>query len=166
MAQASIHTTIVGRLVADPELHYISDGKPVASFTIASSQRVYNKQAGQWEDGDATFLDCVAWQKLAEGVATLRKGQRVVAVGVLKQRRWEGQNGQKRSKLELVADEVGTSVLFAGSSNGVVVVSPETNNKPAKTKTRGTIPAPPIKTAGTRADSTPTTNPPFKNNSR
>lgn len=118
MAQASIHTTIVGRLVADPELRYTSEGKPVASFTIASSQRVYNKQTGQWEDGEATFLDCVAWQKLAEGVTTLGKGQRIVAVGVLKQRWWEGQDGQKRSKLELVADEVGTSVLFSGGRNG------------------------------------------------
>lgn len=118
MAQNTIHTTIVGRLVADPEVRYTSDGKPVASFTIASSQRVYNKQTGQWEDGDATFLDCVAWQKLAEGVATLHKGQRVVAVGVLKQRRWESKDGQKRSKLELTADEVGTSVLFAGGGSG------------------------------------------------
>lgn len=118
MAQTPIHTTVVGRLVADPEVRYTADGKPVASFTIASSQRVYNKQAGQWENGDATFLDCVAWQKLAEGMATLGKGQRVVAVGVLKQRRWESKDGQKRSKLELVADEVGTSVLFAGGGSG------------------------------------------------
>lgn len=118
MAQNTIHTTIVGRLVGDPEVRYTSDGKPVASFTIASSQRVYNKQTGQWEDGDATFLGCTAWSKLAEGVATLRKGQRVIASGVLKQRRWESKDGQKRSKLELTADEVGTSVLFAGSNNG------------------------------------------------
>lgn len=118
MAQTPIHTTIVGRLTADPEVRYTNDGKPVASFTIASSQRVYNKQAGQWEDGEATFLGCTAWRKLAEGVATLHKGQRVVAVGVLKQRRWETQDGQKRSKLELTADEVGTSVLFSGDKNG------------------------------------------------
>ena len=118
MAQNTIHTTIVGRLVADPELRYTSDGKPVASFTIASSQRVYNKQTGQWEDGEATFLGCTAWSKLAEGVATLGKGQRVIATGVLRQRRWEGQDGQKRSKMELSADDVGTSVLFAGGSNG------------------------------------------------
>lgn len=118
MAQTPIHTTVVGRLVADPEQRYTADGKPVASFTIASSQRVYNKQTGQWEDGEATFLGCTAWSKLAEGVATLHKGQRVVAVGVLKQRRWESNDGQKRSKLELTADEVGTSVLFAGSGNG------------------------------------------------
>ena len=118
MAQTSIHTTIVGRLTADPEVRYTNDGTPVATFTIASSQRVYNKQAGQWEDGEATFLGCTAWRKLAEGVATLHKGQRVVAVGVLKQRRWETQDGQKRSKVELVADEVGTSVLFSGGSRG------------------------------------------------
>lgn len=118
MAQNTIHTTIVGRLVGDPEVRYTSDGKPVASFTIASSQRVYNKQTGQWEDGDATFLDCVAWQKLAEGVATLGKGQRVIASGVLKQRRWESKDGQKRSKMELTVDEVGTSVLFAGGGSG------------------------------------------------
>lgn len=73
MAQTPIHTTIVGRLVADPEVRYTNDGKPVASFTIASSQRVYNKQTGQWEDGEATFLGCTAWSKLAEGVATLGK---------------------------------------------------------------------------------------------
>ena len=132
MAQTSIHTTIVGRLTADPEVRYTNDGTPVASFTIASSHRVYNKQAGQWEDGEATFLGCTAWRKLAEGVATLHKGQRVVAVGVLKQRRWETQDGQKRSKVELVADEVGTSVLFSGDNNGGKTNQPQKqqNNPP------------------------------------
>lgn len=159
MAQTSIHTTIVGRLTADPEVRYTNDGTPVASFTIASSHRVYNKQAGQWEDGEATFLGCTAWRKLAEGVATLHKGQRVVAVGVLKQRRWETQDGQKRSKVELVADEVGTSVLFSGGSRGVIITSPETNTTTRKTETAGITPPPTI-TGGTREDLTPTTNRP------
>lgn len=118
MAQNTIHTTVVGRLTADPEIRYTKNGTPVASFTLASSQRVYNKQTNQWEDGDATFLDCTAWAKLAEGVDTLHKGQRVIAAGVLEQRRWETWDGQNRSKMELVADEVGTSVLFAGDNNG------------------------------------------------
>ena len=65
-------------------------------------------------------------------MATLHKGQRVVAVGVLKQRRWETQDGQKRSKLELVADEVGTSVLFAGDENGGNTKQPRNqNNNPS-----------------------------------
>ena len=63
MAQTPIHTTIVGRLTADPEQRYTHDGKPVTSFTIASSQRVYNKQTGQWEDGETAFLDCTTWSK-------------------------------------------------------------------------------------------------------
>lgn len=134
MAQTSIHTTIVGRLTADPEIRYTNDGTPVTSFTIASSQRVYNKQAGQWEDGDATFLDCTAWTKLAEGVATLHKGQRVIAAGVVKQRRWETRDGQKRSKVELVADEVGTSVLFAGDNNGGNAKQPRNQQKTGQNK--------------------------------
>lgn len=118
MAQTPIHTTIVGRLTADPEQRYTHDGKPVTSFTIASSQRVYNKQTGQWEDGETAFLDCTTWSKLAEGVATLHQGRRVIATGVFRQRRWENKEGQKRSKMELTANEVGTSVLFSGDNNG------------------------------------------------
>lgn len=132
MAQTPIHTTIVGRLTADPEQRYTHDGKPVTSFTIASSQRVYNKQTGQWEDGETAFLDCTTWSKLAEGVATLHQGQRVIATGVLRQRRWENKEGQKRSKMELTANEVGTSVLFSGDNNGGKTNQPQKqqNNPP------------------------------------
>ena len=161
MAQTPIHTTFVGRLVADPEVRYTNDGKPVASFTIASSQRVYNKQTGQWEDGEATFLGCTAWSKLAEGVATLGKGQRVIATGVLRQRRWEGQDGQKRSKLELTAGEVGTSVLFATDNNGGGGNQPRNQQQTGQNKTPWNNPSTPAKASWNAGGFNTDDQPPF-----
>jgi single-strand DNA-binding protein len=105
--------TVYGNLVADPELRFTQNGLPVANFTVAVNKRVKN-EAGQYEDGDASFYDVTVWRQLAEDVAVaLTKGNRVIVTGTMEQRTWEATDGTKRSKHEITAEEVGRSVLWA-----------------------------------------------------
>ena len=105
--------TVVGNLVADPELRWTPNGAAVASFTVASTPRTFDRQANQWVDGEALFLRCSVWKEAAENVAeSLKKGQRVIASGRLVQRNWE-QDGQKRSGVELQLEEIGPSLKYA-----------------------------------------------------
>ena len=84
MAIGETVITIVGNLTADPELRTTGQGAQVASFTIANTPRQYNRQTGQYEDGDALFLRCSAWNDLAQHcVRSLAKGMRVIAQGRL-----------------------------------------------------------------------------------
>jgi single-strand DNA-binding protein len=106
--------TIVGNLTADPELRFTPAGHAVASFTVASTPRNYDKQSGEWKDGDALFLRCSIWREAAENVAeTLTRGARVVVVGRLKQRSFETREGEKRTVIELDVDEIGPSLRYA-----------------------------------------------------
>jgi single-strand DNA-binding protein len=108
-----IHTTVVGNLTADPELRYTPTGDAVANFTVASTPRVYDRASGEWRDGDPVFLRCSLWRQPAENmVASLRRGDRVVVTGRLRQRSWETDAGDKRYSLELDTSEVGASVAF------------------------------------------------------
>ena len=105
--------TVVGNLTADPELRYTAQSVPVASFTVASTPRTYNRASGQWEDGTAMFLRCSAWREMAENIAeSLTKGMRVIVYGRLQQRNWE-RDGQNRSSLEIQVDEIGPSLRYA-----------------------------------------------------
>ncbi|SHT53886.1 single-stranded DNA-binding protein [Mycobacteroides abscessus subsp. abscessus] len=106
--------TVVGNLTADPELRFTPNGAAVANFTVASTPRTYDKQSQQWVDGDALFLRCNIWREPAENVAeSLKKGDRVMVTGVLKQRSFENREGEKRSVIEVDAEEVGPSLKFA-----------------------------------------------------
>jgi len=106
--------TIVGNLTADPELRFTNTGTAVASFTVASTPRVYDKNSGTWKDGEALFLRASVWRDLAEHVAeSLTKGQRVITTGRLKQRSYEDREGVKRTVVELDVEEVGPSLRFA-----------------------------------------------------
>lgn len=106
--------TIVGNLTADPELRTIGSGATVASFTIASTPRTYNRQSGQFEDGQALFMRCSAWRDLANHCAdTLRKGMRVIAQGRLSQRSYQAQDGSNRTVVEMTIDEIGPSLRYA-----------------------------------------------------
>ena len=106
--------TLTGNLTADPEYRVLESGQSVASFSIASSRRVFDKTSGRWEDGDKLVLRCSAWRALADNIAeSLSKGARVVAVGRLKQRMWEDENGVKRLLTELELEDVGTSLKYA-----------------------------------------------------
>jgi single-strand DNA-binding protein len=106
--------TIIGNLTADPELRYTVSGTAVANFTIASTPRQFDRQAGQWRDGDALFLRGTAWAQFAEHAAeSLSKGTRVIAHGRLRQRSFTTDEGDKRTVLELDVDEIGPSLRFA-----------------------------------------------------
>ena len=106
--------TIVGNLTADPELRTTSSGASVCSFTIASTPRTYNRQTGQFEDGQPLFLRCSAWRDLAQHCAqSLAKGMRVIAQGRLQQRSYQAQDGSNRTVLELQIDDIGPSLRYA-----------------------------------------------------
>ena len=103
--------TIVGNLTADPELRTLSNGNPVASFTIASTPRTYNRQTQQYEDGAALFLRCSAWNDLARHISqSCSKGMRVIAQGRLSQRSYQAQDGTNRTVVEMTVDEIGPSL--------------------------------------------------------
>lgn len=106
--------TVVGNLTADPELRYTQNGVPVANFTIASTPRTFDKQSGEWKDGDALFLRASVWREFAEHVAgSLTKGMRVIAQGNLTQRNYETKEGERRSSIELDVQEIGPSLRYA-----------------------------------------------------
>lgn len=106
--------TIVGNIVADPELRFTPSGAAVCNFRVASTPRIFNKNSNQYEDGEAVFLTVNVWRQAAENVAeSLSKGMRVIVTGNLKQRSYETREGEKRSVYEIEADEVGPSLTFA-----------------------------------------------------
>lgn len=109
--------TIVGNLTSDPELRYTQSGLPRVSFTIASTPRVFDKQAGEYKDGDPLFLRASAWRDFAEHIAnSLTKGTRVVATGRLKQNSYETKEGEKRTSIELEVDAIGPDLRYATAS--------------------------------------------------
>ena len=106
--------TVVGNLTADPELRFTQSGAAVASFTVASTPRTFDKASGEWKDGDALFLRCNVWRQVAENVAeSLTRGSRVLVSGRLRQRSFETKEGEKRTVMELEVDEIGPSLRYA-----------------------------------------------------
>src|ERR671936_203553 len=106
--------TVVGNLTADPELRFTPSGAAVASFTIASTPRTFDRNTNEWKDGEALFLRCSIWRQAAENVAeSLQRGMRVVAQGRLRQRSFETREGEKRTVVEMEVDEVGPSLRYA-----------------------------------------------------
>ncbi|GEL19375.1 single-stranded DNA-binding protein [Pseudonocardia asaccharolytica] len=106
--------TVVGNLTADPELRFTPSGAAVANFTVASTPRMFDRQTGEWRDGEALFLRCNIWRQAAENVAeTLTRGMRVIVTGRLRQRSFETREGEKRTVIELEVDEIGPSLRYA-----------------------------------------------------
>ncbi|HEV2782046.1 MAG TPA: single-stranded DNA-binding protein [Actinophytocola sp.] len=106
--------TVIGNLTADPELRFTPSGAAVASFTVASTPRTFDRQTGEWKDGEALFLRCNIWRQAAENVAeSLTRGARVIVNGRLKQRSFETREGEKRTVVELDVDEIGPSLRYA-----------------------------------------------------
>ena len=102
--------SVVGNVTRDPELRFTQGGMAVASFGLA-----WNKRKQDGED-EVSFFDVTCWRSLAENVAeSITKGTRVVVQGTLSQRSWENQEGERRSKVEIVADEVAPSLLWASA---------------------------------------------------
>jgi single-strand DNA-binding protein len=109
---ADTHVTITGNLTDAPELKHTGNGTPVATFRLAVTARV--KDGDSWRDGDTSYFRVNAWRQLAEHVAdSLTKGDRVNVIGRLRSRSWETPEGDKRSVVEVEADEVAPSLRWA-----------------------------------------------------
>jgi single-strand DNA-binding protein len=105
--------TLVGNLTDDPELRYTPNGAAVCKFRIAVNRRIQDG-AGNWKDGEASYFSINCWRGLAENAAeSLTRGTRVMVAGRLQFRSWENQEGEKRSAVEVEADEVGPSLKWA-----------------------------------------------------
>lgn len=105
----SANVTIVGNIVRDPELRTTSTGKSVVNFSVA-----YTPMQPDGSQGEANYYDVTAWQYLADNLAaSLKKGDRVMINGRLRQDKWVNEAGENRSRLVVVADEIGASLRFA-----------------------------------------------------
>lgn len=114
MAQGDTPITVVGNVVAEPELRYTPSGAAVTNFRIASTPRVFDKNSNQWTDGEGLFLTCNVWRDQAENVAqSIQKGARVIVNGVLRQRSYETREGEKRTVYEIEVEDVGPSLKWA-----------------------------------------------------
>ncbi len=109
------YLTIIGNLTADPEMRTTSNGGTVANLTIASTPRQFDRNSGQWEDGETLFMRCSAWDStyspMASNIqASLAKGMRVIARGRLEQRSYQDRDGNKRTVVEMRLDEIGPAL--------------------------------------------------------
>ena len=102
---------VVGNLTRDPELKFTPSGKAMARFSVADNHGY--KSGDEWQK-KTSFIDCVAWGDIAEHITnSLSKGDRVIVLGRLDQQTWENEDGDKRSKLEIVVDSIGPDLRFA-----------------------------------------------------
>ncbi len=109
----STYTTVTGNLTRDPEIRYTRDGQASVLLGIAVNRRWQDRETHEWEES-TSFFDVVCWRDLAEHVAmSLAKGMRVLVTGRLEQHSWETELGERRTKVEIVADDVGPSLRFA-----------------------------------------------------
>jgi single-strand DNA-binding protein len=109
---ADTHVTITGNLTDDPEVTFTPSGQAVCNFRLAVTPRV--RDGNGWKDGDTSFFRITAWRDLAEHLAdSLAKGDRVIVQGQLKTRTWETPEGDKRSVVEVTAEEAGPSLRWA-----------------------------------------------------
>ena len=106
--------TIIGNLTADPELRFMPSGAAVASFTVASTPRTFDRQTGEWKNTETLFMPCQAWRQMAENIAeSLTKGTRVIVQGRLVQRSYTTREGENRTVVEMQVDEIGPSLRYA-----------------------------------------------------
>ena len=105
--------TLVGNVTRDPELRFTNTGQANVTFGLAVNRRWQNRQTQEWDEA-TSFFDVVCWREMAENVSeTITRGARVMVAGRLEQRSWETQEGDRRSKVEVVADEIGPSLRWA-----------------------------------------------------
>lgn len=131
MARSLNQVTLMGNLTRDPELRQTPTGQNVTSFSLALN-RSYKDATGEWKEV-TDFVDIVCWGPLAERVAQyLSKGRRCLVQGRLQSRNWE-QDGAKRSKVEVLANDV-TFLDSRGEANETIGSSPD-DQTTAKPKT-------------------------------
>jgi single-strand DNA-binding protein len=106
-------TTITGNLTREPEIRYTKEGQATTLFGVAVNRRWQDRETREWEES-TSFFDVVCWRELAENAAlSLAKGMRVTVTGRLEQRSWETEEGERRSKVEIVAEDIGPSLRYA-----------------------------------------------------
>ncbi len=150
---------VIGNLTRDPELRYTPNGQAVASFAVATNRR-WQDQTGNWVEADPEFHEIVVWAKLAEAVnKTLKKGERVYVAGRTQTQTWEGKDGNRRNKTEIVADTIlGPDQVmrasFEANSGPAVASAPTVPTNPTPVDS----PTPAPSAASAPADSTPATS--------
>jgi single-strand DNA-binding protein len=113
MATDTNSITISGNITREPEMRYTPSGVSKVTFGVAVNRSWRNQNTQEWEE-QTSFFNVVAWRQLAENAgSTLTKGTRVVVSGRLEQRSWETEQGEKRSIVEVVADDIAPSLRFA-----------------------------------------------------
>ena len=128
--------TLTGNLTDDPELRFTPNGVAVANFRLAVDQRVWDTDG--WKDGEPSYFRVNVWRDQAEHVSrSLHKGARCVVVGRLKSRSWETPEGQRRSAVEVDAEEVGMSLRFAPVGPAAEEAVAKATEKPAPAKNDG-----------------------------
>lgn len=131
MARSLNQVTLMGNLTRDPELRQTPTGQNVVSFSLALN-RSYRDQGGEWQEA-TDYVDIVAWGPLAERVNQyLSKGRRCLVQGRLQSRNWE-QDGQKRSKVEVLANDV-TFLDGRGGEGGDGGGASESSSRPTPSK--------------------------------
>lgn len=105
--------TLIGNLTREPEIRYTREGQATTSLGVAVNRRWQDRTTREWEES-TSFFDVVCWRELAENAAlSLVKGMRVVVTGRLEHRTWDTEEGEHRSKVEVVAEDLGPSLRFA-----------------------------------------------------
>ena len=105
--------TVVGNVTRDPELKFLNSGQAALKLSVAVNRRWQNRQTQEWEER-VSYFEVVGYGAMAENAAnSLVKGSRVIVSGRLEQRTWETENGDKRSIVEINADEIGPSLKWA-----------------------------------------------------
>ncbi len=126
--------TVVGNVTRDPELKYLNSGAGLCSLGIAVNRRYQTN--GEWQE-ETSFFDVTCWRDLADNVAeSVAKGDRIIVSGRLEQRSWETQEGEKRSKVEIVADEVGPSLRWATAQVNKIRREGASTSAPARSSQR------------------------------
>jgi len=115
VANNATHITVTGNLTRDPEGRFTASGVFVTRISVAVTPRRFDRQAGEWTDGETTYWDATAWRALAEHAAeSLRKGDRVIATGTVTTQRWQdAESGEPRSRVVLELDDIGPSLAWA-----------------------------------------------------
>ncbi|MCR1995713.1 single-stranded DNA-binding protein [Bifidobacterium animalis] len=130
--------TAEGNLTADPEYRQTRNGKTVASFRLAANESRYNEQTRQWEQTGACYLQCTAWPPLSDNMyATgLAKGSPVIVTGRLETRTWQTEQGESRSRIELIADTIGPD-LRRGTARFTKTSGGQNNTTPTPPQAQG-----------------------------
>jgi single-strand DNA-binding protein len=128
---AETFVSLVGNLTDDPEVRFTPQGTQVGSFRLACTPRI--RQGDTWTDGETSYFTVTCWRELAAHAAdSLSKGDRTLVFGRLKTRSWETPEGERRSVVEVEAEEVGPSLKWATAKPQRATSKARAANGPSK----------------------------------